>query len=131
MWSNLSELKPPFQPIARVPTPTKMCQTILHSSRMRTAHALTISPSLLCTGGVRGGCAWSRGVPGLGGAWSKGTWSGGGGCLVGGGIPACTEVDPPMNRMTNRCKNITLPQTSFAGGNKSTFSHRNLPRNLN
>ena len=23
-----------------------------------------------------------------------------------------------MNRMTDRCKNITLPQTSFAGGNK-------------
>ena len=23
---------------------------------------------------------------------------------------------PPVNRMTNRCKNITLPQTSFAGG---------------
>ena len=25
----------------------------------------------------------------------------------------------PMNRMTDRCKNITLPQTLFAGGNKS------------
>ena len=24
---------------------------------------------------------------------------------------------PPVNRMTNRCKNITLRQTSFAGGN--------------
>ena len=24
---------------------------------------------------------------------------------------------PPVNRRTNRCKNITLPQTSFAGGN--------------
>ena len=37
----------------------------------------------------------------------------------GGGIPVCTEVDhhPPANRMTNGCKNITLPQTSFAGGN--------------
>ena len=23
---------------------------------------------------------------------------------------------PPVNRMTNRCKNITLPQTSFTGG---------------
>ena len=28
---------------------------------------------------------------------------------------------PPMNRMINRCKNITLSQTSFAGGNKETF----------
>ena len=44
------------------------------------------------------------GVPGPGGG--------------GGGIPACTEADPPhsVNRMTDSCKNITLPQTSFAGG---------------
>ena len=34
-----------------------------------------------------------------------------------GGIPGCTEADPPVNRMTERCKNITLPQTSFADGN--------------
>ena len=27
------------------------------------------------------------------------------------------DQTPPVNRMTNRCKNITLPQTSFAGGN--------------
>ena len=53
------------------------------------------------------------------------TWGGGllrGGCLipgVGGGIPSCTEADPPVNRMTDRCKTITLPQTSFAGGNES------------
>ena len=26
---------------------------------------------------------------------------------------------PPVNRMTDRCKNITLPQTLFAGGKKS------------
>ena len=25
----------------------------------------------------------------------------------------------PVNRMTHRCKNITLPQTSFAGGKNS------------
>ena len=31
---------------------------------------------------------------------------------------APTQEDaPPVNKMTNRCKNITLPQTSFAGGN--------------
>ena len=28
------------------------------------------------------------------------------------------RMPPPVNRMINRCKNITLPQTSFAGGNK-------------
>ena len=30
--------------------------------------------------------------------------------------PPTTTHAPPVNRMTNRCKNITLPQTSFAGG---------------
>ena len=46
-----------------------------------------------------------------------------GGAWSGGGIPACTEADPPpVNRMTNRCKNITLPQTSFAGGNNDSIS---------
>ena len=29
----------------------------------------------------------------------------------------------PLNRMTDRCKNITLPQTSFAGGNKNAFQY--------
>ena len=33
--------------------------------------------------------------------------------------PPATTHAPPVNRMTNRCKNITLPQTSFAGGNKT------------
>ena len=28
-----------------------------------------------------------------------------------------THTSPLVNRMTDRCKNITLPQTSFAGGN--------------
>ena len=39
----------------------------------------------------------------------------GGSALGGdGGIPACTEADtPPVNRMTNRCKNITLATTSL------------------
>ena len=31
--------------------------------------------------------------------------------------PPGSRHPPPMNRMTDRCKNITLPQTSFAGGN--------------
>ena len=34
----------------------------------------------------------------------------------------CWEVNPhPVNRMTDRCKNITSPQTSFAGGNNTLF----------
>ena len=38
-----------------------------------------------------------------------------GGCLLGGvDIPACTEADtPPVNRMTDWCKNITLATTSL------------------
>ena len=72
---------------------------------------------------VPGGCAWSSGV-----CMVPGGCTVPGGCMVlgglgawyrdgGGGIPACTKADPPVNRMTNRCKNITLRQTSFAAGN--------------
>ena len=60
-------------------------------------------------GVVQGGLL--PGVPGLGGsAPGGGAWSGG--CLFGrgGGIPACTEADPPVNTITDACKNITLPQ---------------------
>ena len=32
-----------------------------------------------------------------------------------------------MNRMTDRCKIITLPQTSFAGGNEVTLKHTQPP----
>ena len=32
------------------------------------------------------------------------------------------DADTPMNRMTDRCKNITLPQTALAGGNKELLS---------
>ena len=75
---------------------------------MHTAHALTVSPNMLCTwgggacsqGGAWLGGACSGGVTGLGGAWSWGM----------GGIPACTEADPPVNRITHACENVTLPQ---------------------
>ena len=89
---------------------------------MRTARALTISPSMLCAGGGRGIC--SGGMPGpvgsapggdvcswgstLGGAWSGGSAPGGvsapggGGIWSGGGIPACTEADPPCEQNHTR-----------------------------
>ena len=38
------------------------------------------------------------------------------GTSLGPGTPTLQEQAPPVNRMTNRCKNITFPQTSFAGG---------------
>ena len=34
---------------------------------------------------------------------------------VGGCIPACTDADPPVNRITDTSKNITLPTTSICG----------------
>ena len=93
----------------------------MHSSRMRTAGSLTVSHSMHCAMG--GGGAWSwRGVPGLGGVCS-------GGCLLqrgvcsGDGITACTEAEPPpVDRMTEMCKNITFPKTSFTGGKKRNGS---------
>ena len=68
-------------------------------------------PRASASGGMSasGGCvclvwgvsAWSGGcLPGLGrclpGTGGVSAWSGGG------GIPACTETDPPVNRMTDR-----------------------------
>ena len=64
-------------------------RTRMHSSRMRTARSLTVSPSMLCIGG----CTWSQGVcvPGPGGCTCSqgGTLYGGWGgvYLVLGGVP--------------------------------------------
>ena len=52
------------------------------------------------------------GVPGPGGVPGQGVYLVLGGYLV-------RYSPPPVNRMTNRCKNITLPQTLFAGGKKT------------
>ena len=48
-----------------------------------------------------GGSPWQEGLPGRGSPC---------GCLPG---------RPPVNRMTDACENIALPQTSFAGGNNA------------
>ena len=69
---------------------------------------------------LAGGLLGMGGLPGGGSPWQGGllgrgvslAWGG----LLGRGVLRQT---PPVNRMTNRCKNITLPPTSFAGGNKS------------
>ena len=77
---------------------------------MCTNRSLTICRSLLRGGGLPG----LGGLPDWGSPWSWGV------SLVRGSpwswesIPACTEADPPpVNRMTNRCKNITLATTSL------------------
>ena len=55
-------------------------------------------------------------------AWREGTCLGGmhaWGCVHAWGV--C--MSPPVNRMTDACENITLPQTSFAGGkNRLAFT---------
>ena len=75
----------------------------MHSSRMRTARLLPVSPSMRCSRGCtcrEGGCTCL-------------------GVYLPRGVPV--QALPPVNRMTDRCKNITLPQTSFAGSNKNAF----------
>ena len=48
-----------------------------------------------------------------------------------GGGSASGGPPPPVNRMMHRCKNITLPQTSFTGGKNTTqHSYLNTPVNV-
>ena len=82
-----------------------------------------------------GGCTWSwgvylvlRGAPGPGVYLVWGVYLIWGVYLVP-GLGGCTWSQegtcpgtPPVNTMTNRCKNITLPQTSFAGGKNKVAS---------
>ena len=70
------------------------------------------------------------GVPAQGGVLAQGV-------SLPGGVPArgCTcqgvclpgrylpRYSSPVNRMTDRCKNITLPETSFEGGNYYFWVH--------
>ena len=53
----------------------------------------------------------------------------GAGTPLGAGTPPTREQAsiPPVNRMTNRCKNITLPQTSFAGGKNDCETYDFFP----
>ena len=62
-----------------------------------------------CVPGPGGVYLVPGGVPGLGGC----TWSGGRWCTWSGTPP------PSVDRMTHAYENITLPQTSFAGGNNN------------
>ena len=113
---------------------------------MHTACLLTVSQHALL-GGVPAGGVPAQGVylsrvagTYLGGCTCGGWWctcqgrgiypggvpARGGGCTCPGWVP--TQVLLPVNRMTDRCKNITLPQTSVLhavnydfGGNMFTF----------
>ena len=99
---------------------------------MRTAHTLTVSPSMLCRGvsAPRGVCSGGCLLPGVcsGGCLLPGEWllpervSAPGGCLLGGcGIPVCTEADTPtVNRITHACEKHN-PCPNFVAGGKYLF----------
>ena len=93
------------------------CKTRIHSSRMRTARLLTVSQHALMWGVYlpKGDVPAQGGVPAQGVYLPRVK-----GCTCPQGyLPRYSPT--PVNRMTDRCKNITLPQTSFAGGNKSCY----------
>ena len=52
----------------------------------------------------------------MGGCLLNGGSARGGGCLPRGVCKGGGLGLDPLNRITDRCENITLPQTSFAGG---------------
>ena len=104
--------------------------TRMHSSRMRTGRSLTVCCSLLPGGGGGspcGGPAWSGGgspcqrgvclVWGGSPCWGGSAWSGGGLPAPGGGgfsLPGGpARRTPPVDRITETCKNITLAITSL------------------
>ena len=107
-------------------------QTRMHSSRMRTVHQISYGgfcPRGLCLAGSLFRGSLSREVS-IGGLCPGGLCSGEGGLcpretLSRGSLietpldrdhpghvtfDACWDRDPPMNRITNRCKNITFPR---------------------
>ena len=98
----------------------------MHSSRMRTGRSLTVCQGLAS---FPGGSPWqgvppSRGVSLPGGASFWGSASFLGGCLLHGGwgVPpsrgppsrgVSLQGDPPVDRITDTSKNITLATTSL------------------
>ena len=80
-------------------------------------------------------CLLSRAVPasGWGGVPASGLGAGGYLLLIRGGVSqhAMGQTPHPVNKMTDRCKNITLSQISFAGGKMySVTSECNTCRQL-
>ena len=103
----------------------------MHSSRMSIARLLTVSHSIrgrclprgdVCLAGRWSVCPEGGGVSAQGGLSTRGGGVRLGWCLPGGGVSqhamGQTPATPPVNGITERCKHITLPQTSFADGKK-------------
>ena len=81
----------------------------MHSSRMPTARLLPVSISMHWGGCLLWGCLL------LGGVCSHGVSAPRGGVFRSRRVGVSAEGEgclslPPVNRMTDRCKNITLPQ---------------------
>ena len=107
---------------------------VLQSLRWHRLHIISWNRNYqqLCipVGCVLAAC-WPYPVLSRGGRYlPRGVSAQGEGCLLGWGLPrGCVCVGgclfhcmlgytySPVNRITDRCKNITMPQTSFAGGN--------------
>ena len=90
--------------------------TRMHSSRMLTDR-FSCRLGGVCPGGCLPRGLFAQGVCLGGSAWglsARGVSAFGGGCPPRGGV-CLGGVHPPVNRMTDRCKNLL--QTSFAGGN--------------
>ena len=85
----------------------KYRRTSMHSGRMRTARLLTV-----CLRG-EGGLPLGRGEA------SSSLPGGLPTVYMGSAFPQCHGAGRlPVNRMTHICENITLPHTSYAGGNE-------------
>ena len=92
------------------------------------------APGGVCLGDVCSRGCLLQGVCASGGCVLQGVSAPRGVCSLGavpgGGIPACTEANTlPVNRMTDRCKNITLATTSLRPVTIE-FSHSELCERL-
>ena len=113
-----SALTPSFLSTNTMPVQTQPSQlsfrslTRLHSSRMHTTHVLTVSPSILCGGGVS--ALWGH-------QWQEGVYYSWGGCVFSHGLSATGRVSVSQhsswgltNQMCYRCHtcqwNLTLHQ---------------------
>ena len=102
---SVNFLRHDYLPHDTINVSLNLFQTRMHSSGMRTSHSLTVCQGGLLLGvSAPGGCLLPKGVSAPGGV------SAAVGVVV---SEHALRQTPPVNRMTNRCKNITLAATKF------------------